>query len=150
MKQVLLGTDRLVESYKVEVSSSLPEPELRGMAEKTGVMLSDDPSIEMIAARLSAVAYKRPLDGLRLITCTFPDSMSTMECANTVTISRGFWDTMTPGSLEESGAPLWVASDSPALEALLAEHFGCPAGVPADLEAIYHTENGPPGVGEIK
>ncbi len=47
------------------------------------------------------------------------------------------------------GDPTWVRSSHPALEALLAEHYGCPAGYPADLEDTHYTRHGlgfyPPG-----
>lgn len=43
--------------------------------------------------------------------------------------------------------PKWVASDSPGLQALLAEHWGCAAGKPDDVEDTHTTLNGPPGVG---
>lgn len=145
---VLLGTSRAVESFRSEVAAAdHTADELRALAEQAGVDVSDRPSKELLAARLSAVAHKRPLDGDRVVRVNFPDGMPLMECAQTVTIPKGVWDFHSPGDHTESGAPAWVESDSPALQALLAEHFGCASGAPADVEITHHTEHGPPGIG---
>ena len=58
----------------------------------------------------------------------------------------GFWSQMAaPGS-----NPAWVScEDNPSLEQMIAAHYGCPIGVPAGLEDMYHTRYGssdyPPG-----
>lgn len=50
----------------------------------------------------------------------------------------------TPGS-----SPTWVACSDPDLEATLAQHYGCAAGRPADVEDTHFTQHGallyPPG-----
>lgn len=144
--RVLLGTNKAVESYKTDVDESLSHDELLERAEAAGVA-TDSVSDKMIAARLSGVIHKRDLPGKRTVSCAFPDEMSLMECANTITISKGIWDSHSPGDFADSGKPTWVWSDSPSLQALLAEHYGCDAGVPDDVEDTHHTESGPPGVG---
>lgn len=43
--------------------------------------------------------------------------------------------------------PTWVWSDDDDLADMLAEAYGCPVGIPDDVEATHHTMSGPPGVG---
>lgn len=43
--------------------------------------------------------------------------------------------------------PSWVWSDNGAYEKLLSSYYGCPAGVPDDLEDTHWTRFGAPGVG---
>lgn len=43
--------------------------------------------------------------------------------------------------------PAWVASDNDDLAQMLAEFYGCPVGIPDDVEDTHHTFSGPPGVG---
>lgn len=59
-------------------------------------------------------------------------------------IANGGWAT------QSKGTPLWVASDDPEVERILSEFYGCPAGVPADVEDTHHTEAGPPGVRPVE
>lgn len=148
MTTVLLGTDHAVESYRTGVEPDAHSADdLRTLAEQNGVALDDKPDKAVLAARLSGVIRKRNLDGARVVTVTFPDDMPLMEIATTITIAQGVWDSHSPGGYADSGAPTWVDSDSSALAALLAEHFGCDVGAPADVERTHWTENGPPGVG---
>jgi len=128
---VLLGTDRPVESYRTDVAPDLSAKQLHALAVEAGVEVGDRPSAELLRARLEGVTRKRDLDGKRTVTVRFPDGMPLMECAGTVTLPQGIWDSHSPGAFADSGSPLWVESDSPALQALLAEHFGCAAGAPA-------------------
>ena len=146
MTQVTLGCDAMVEHHRVEVTGEgMTDAQVVALATQSGVNADGDR--DMILARLSAVTHKTPLPGLRLLTCLFPVDMPVMEVATTVTISNGIWDNWTAGGLAASPAPVWVASTSPAVQVVLAEHYGCVAGAPADLEMTYYTENGPPGVG---
>ena len=128
---VLLGTDRPVESYRTEVAPDLSAKQLHALAAEAGVEVGDRPGAELLRARLEGVTRKRDLAGPSVVTVNFPDGMPLMECANTVTLPQGVWDSHSPGAFADSGSPLWVGSDSPALQALLAEHYGCPAGAPA-------------------
>lgn len=41
--------------------------------------------------------------------------------------------------------PTWVWSDNADLAAMLGEAYGCPVGIPADVEDTHHTYAGPPG-----
>lgn len=50
-------------------------------------------------------------------------------------------------SSSDAPAPTWVRSDHSALEAMLAEYFGCPIGPPDNFEDTHWTRNGMPGVG---
>lgn len=43
--------------------------------------------------------------------------------------------------------PAWVWASDPDLARMLSEFYGCPVGVPEDLEDTHHTAAGPPGVG---
>ena len=82
-----------------------------------------------------------PLKGKRVTVVEFPEDVSLSEAFASVTAANGIW------ANHSDKPPAWVASDSPGLQALLAEHFGCEEGAPKDLEDNYHTLNGPPGVG---
>ena len=147
---VLLGTDRPVESYRTEVDPGLSAKHLKALAVEAGVEVGDNPGRDLLAARLESVTRKRDIAGPSVVTVNFPDGMPLMECANTITLPQGIWDSHSPGAFADSGSPLWVESDSPALQALLAEHYGCAAGAPASLENDYYTENGPPSTGPKK
>ncbi len=81
------------------------------------------------------------LNGNRVTSVTFPEGVSLGEAFTTITAPGGAW------SSHSDKPPAWVETSSGGLDALLAEHFGCEIGAPADLEDAYHTENGPPGVG---
>lgn len=113
---------------------------LADMAAQAGVDSSGNK--EQVAARLSAVVRYEPLDGERVTTIRLPDDISLAEAFVTITSDRGVW-------ASHSDEPAtWVAcDDSPGLEALLAEHFDCEVGRPADVEDTHHTMHGPPGVG---
>ena len=43
--------------------------------------------------------------------------------------------------------PAWVWSNDADFAQMLAEAYGCPVGIPDDIEDRYHTYNGPPGTG---
>jgi hypothetical protein len=62
---------------------------------------------------------------------------------------NGFWNQV---SAPEDD-PTWVWSDHPALQQLLADYYGCPAGQPDDLEDTHITQYGarvyPAGAGPI-
>lgn len=56
-------------------------------------------------------------------------------------------DVIAPNGLwanQSAEPPAWVASDHKGLESLLAEHYGCPAGIPRDVEETHYTTAGPP------
>lgn len=144
--EVLLGSAKMVEAYKVEVEANLSLAELKSRADEVGVPYDDKPDAALLAARLSSVVYKRDLVGKRTVRITIPAEWDLMKAANMVTMNKGIWDSSTPGDLSESGTPDWVYSSDPALEMVLAAHFKCKAGKPTTLEKDYHTENGPPGV----
>jgi len=131
---VLLGTDRPVESYRTDLDPGLSAKQLKALAVEDGVEVGDDPDADLLRARLESVTRKRDLPGSSTVTVNFPDGMPLMECANTVTLPQGVWDSHSPGGFAESGKPSWVKSDSPALEQLLAAHFDCPAGAPTKKE----------------
>lgn len=131
----LLGTDRPVESYRTEVAPDLSAKQLHALAVDAGVEVGDRPGAELLRARLESVTRKRDIDGTRTVTVRFPDGMPLMECAQTVTIPKGVWDSHSPGGFEDSGKPLWVESNSPTLQALLAEHYGCASGAPKSAAA---------------
>jgi hypothetical protein len=84
-----------------------------------------------------------PLDGLRVCSIHVPEGQPTGETFTTIVHpARGI------AAVHSDKAPTWVSCpDKPALEALLAEHFGCPVGKPADVEETHWTVSGPPGVG---
>lgn len=62
-----------------------------------------------------------------------PGYYSLLDCVRSITAPDGAWANHTWGTPDPS--PLWVASNSPSLEMVLAEHFGCPAGWPDDFVA---------------
>lgn len=82
------------------------------------------------------------LDGPRVTYVNFADDVSLGEAFVSVTDPRGVWGAHTASS---DTKPLFVWSDNASLQSLLAEHFGCSAGRPADLEQVYYTTNGPAG-----
>lgn len=82
------------------------------------------------------------LDGPRVTYVDFADEKTLGEAFVAITDPRGVWGAHTDGGV----TPTYVWSDNASLQALLAEHFGCPAGRPADLEQTYYTVNGPAGV----
>jgi hypothetical protein len=45
-----------------------------------------------------------------------------------------------------AATPSWAWSDNPHVQEALAAAFGCPAGIPDDVEDTHHTVFGPPGV----
>lgn len=47
-------------------------------------------------------------------------------------------------------SPAWVDSDDADLAQMLSEAYGCPVGVPEDVEQTHHTDAGPPGVGPVE
>lgn len=82
----------------------------------------------------------RPMDGLRVLTIG-PVDKPMPQVFTEITHAMGLY------GYHSDDPPAWVWSDSPGMQALLAEHYGCAAGKPADLEETHYTENGPPGVG---
>lgn len=64
------------------------------------------------------------------------------------TLGETFVNVTAPGGIWENQSfdekPTWVESDTPALAALLAEHYDVPVGAPKDVEATHYTLNGPP------
>lgn len=82
----------------------------------------------------------KALGGTRVTTVEFPDDTTLGEALVTITRKGGVWD------YHSSEKPLWVASNSPEFEALLAVHFECDRGKPEDVEETHFTVNGPPGV----
>lgn len=147
MITVLIGTDKMSEQRRANLPvEGKTKDELVALADQHGVTVDDNPTKEMLAARLEAVTAKHPVAGKRLLTCLFPEDMPTVEIITTVTAAKGIWDNWTPG-YGEWPTPDWVSSTSAAVEAVLAEHFGCVAGTPDDLEATHYTEHGPAGVG---
>ena len=58
--------------------------------------------------------------GKRATVVDFPDDTTLGDAFTTVTHPQGVW----AKHATEGAAPAWVASDSPGLAALLAEHFG--------------------------
>lgn len=59
-----------------------------------------------------------------------PGYYSLLDCFKSLCETDGAWQNHT---WDDNPAPLWVASNSGALQMLLAEHFGCPAGQPDDF-----------------
>lgn len=82
-----------------------------------------------------------PMEGARVLTMKIPDDVSTAEAFVAVTSKNGIAEKWLGDE-----APTWVAAETPGLQMLLAEHFGCAEGKPADVEDTHWTENGPPGV----
>jgi hypothetical protein len=81
----------------------------------------------------------RPVDGLRVLTVKPPDGASTTDIFNDITRGNGVL------AYHSDESPLWVSCpDNPTLQRLLAEQYSCSEGVPADVEANYWTDNGPP------
>lgn len=60
---------------------------------------------------------------------------------------EAFLSAVATWTAHSSAAPSWVWSDNAELERQLSEWYGCPTGVPADVEATHHTDAGPPGIG---
>lgn len=97
-------------------------------------------------AEKNEFTHKDEVLGARVLTVTPPDGKPIMEVLADITAeSRGimFYHTNQP--------PAWVAcDDEPAIAAILAAHYGCAAGRPADVEETHWTEAGPPGVGPVR
>jgi len=55
---------------------------------------------------------------------------SLLDCVRSICAPDGAWQNHT---FTDNPTPLWVESNSPALQAILAEDFGCPAGRPAEF-----------------
>lgn len=82
------------------------------------------------------------IDGQRVFRMVTPEGWTLGETFTSITQPvRGAW------ANHSDSPPAWVETNSAGLTALLAEHFGCEAGAPKDLEEKYHTLNGPPGYG---
>lgn len=96
--------------------------ELRSLAEARGV--STDGTKADIAARLSSLVEFSSLEGDRVTVVEFPEGTSIAEAFTTLTGGNGVW------ANHSDGAPTWVACESPGLEALVAEHYGCSQGNP--------------------
>ena len=72
------------------------------------------------------------LDGAPTVTrFTIPDGTKAPEAARIITDHNGGW-----ANHSTADAPTWVESDDPLLQALLADHYGIPAGRP-DGEPSY-------------
>lgn len=86
------------------------------------------------------------ISGPRVLRVEVPDADPVGETFLTVTHpSRGVVAHHSPTG------PTWVScAASPALEAILAEHYGCSSGRPADVEDTHWTLNGPPGTGAVE
>lgn len=84
---------------------------------------------------------RTPLEGApRVLECQVPDDWNLGETFRTITDPGGIM------AAHSSGVPAWVSCpDKPNLEALLAEHYGCAAGKPGDVEQTHWTTAGPPG-----
>lgn len=77
-----------------------------------------------LAARLSAVVHRRALGERSVTSVSIPDGMSLGEAFACVTAGgQGVW-----AYHSDDPAPAWVHSDDPALQLLLAAHFGAPEG----------------------
>lgn len=60
---------------------------------------------------------------------------------------EGFVSVLSDWPHHSPNPPSWVWSDEPDLARMLSEFYGCPVGIPDDVEDTHHTVNGPPGVG---
>jgi hypothetical protein len=49
-------------------------------------------------------------------------------------------------SAHSSAKPSWIWADNEGFAAYLGEFYGCPVGIPGDVEDTHHTLAGPPGV----
>lgn len=64
-----------------------------------------------------------PLAGKTATVVEVPDDVPLVEALTTITHPSGVW----ARNVHDAAArPAWVAGDSPALVAALAEHYGCP------------------------
>lgn len=69
----------------------------------------------------------RPYPGPQITTALLPTSYTDAELFRTVTHRDGLWPAHSSAS-----APSWVESDHPELADVLAAHYGCPIGRPAE------------------
>lgn len=137
-----IGNHAPKEAFREDVDpNNHSADDLRSLAEKRGVSLDDNPTKDLIAARLSAQPQFRRLNFQAVTEVNFPDDITLGEAFNTITAPGGVWE------YHSDAPPAWVESDSEGLAMLLSEHWGCDIGAPRNLEADYHTEHGPPGVG---
>ena len=81
-------------------------------------------------------------DGIDTTIAATPEEVVTAITAPSIGgITGGLWETHT----QRGAVPDWVWSDDEETERLLAEHYECPRGIPADVEDRYYTTT-PPGV----
>jgi len=78
--------------------------------------------------------HHRAVDGARVTTVVIPDSYTLVDAVSAVLAQDGAWNHHTQGDNPGDVTPDWVESDNEALGTLLASHFGCPAGRPADWD----------------
>lgn len=78
----------------------------------------------------AALDQGRLMDGLRVTTFNIVDDDDTSTRLRTIAHADGLWPqlSMRPAA--------WVEADDPELQAVLAEHFGCPVGKPDDGDWI--------------
>ncbi len=142
--RVSLGTDQAVEGIRREVKADdFSKAELVDKAKEAGI--STDGDKPTLASRLSDHVERRRLPDPRVVDVEFPEGTPLGEAFITVATGsgggRGLW------YYHSDSPPTWVESDSPGLQQLLAEHFGCAQGAPDDLENTHWTQAGRPGVG---
>jgi hypothetical protein len=68
-----------------------------------------------------------PIDGQQVTTVNIPPNKSLAEGFVTITDPNGVWR-----AHSSADCPSWVESDEPLLAQLLANHYGCSIGRPAD------------------
>jgi hypothetical protein len=68
----------------------------------------------------------RKVPGNQVTQCAAPHGKSLTQVFTEITHPSGMW------AQQSFALPAWVVSDSPAMELMIAEHFGCPIGVPKD------------------
>lgn len=128
---------------KVQMGNATPHKFVPGSTEQRYVY-HDDPIVVVWDSRggdSTHVVAGRPNGKDALIYVLTHDIVQMPDHTAFLSIVRD-WPSHSPNS------PSWVDSDDePDLALMLSEAYGCPVGIPEDVEQTHHTISGPPGVG---
>lgn len=150
-----MGNAAPISAHRVPVFAEDHTPEeLAQVARDRGIEPLPDETPTQLAARASDVVRFRSVEGPRVTALDVgEDPTGALDVLSALKAGwppsedlpanrRGIW------ASHSSEPPAWVSCpQDPNLEGSIARLFGCPVGIPDDVEATHYTYSGPPGVG---
>lgn len=135
--EIYMGVPMMKEAYRIEISHLDHGPErLAAMLRERSLPEIEGEDPAMTAARISGTNLHRPLEGKRTLVVRFPDGTPLGEILTSVTVpKRGIWANWSQEISDQVyHPPAWVTCDNKGVELVLAEHYGCPAGHPDEID----------------